>query len=74
MYVCLCKNVTDSAIRRELDAGAATFAEVRERLGVSSQCGSCELLARGIVNEHLASTESTGFYNADLGYSAASVA
>ena len=74
MYVCLCKNVTDSAIRRELDAGAASFAEVRDRLGVSSQCGSCELLARGIVNEHLASAANPGFYNADPGYSTASVA
>ena len=73
MYVCLCQNVTDSAIRRELDAGAGSFAEVRERLGVASQCGSCELLARGIVSEHLTNATAS-FYNADLDYSAASVA
>lgn len=49
MYVCICKGVTDSAIRREVRAGATSFREVRDRLGVATQCGKCACEARQVI-------------------------
>ena len=63
MFVCICNGITDSSIRRELEAGARSFADVQERLGVAGQCGSCELHARAIVSEYLA-PQPGGFYDA----------
>jgi bacterioferritin-associated ferredoxin len=65
MYVCLCKGVSDSAIRREVRAGASSFREVRDRLGVATQCGKCACEARRIVADELpARTDSSSlFYN-----------
>ncbi|MCH1490988.1 MAG: (2Fe-2S)-binding protein [Luminiphilus sp.] len=63
MFVCLCNGITDSSIRRELQAGARSFSDVQQRLGVASQCGSCELQARAIINEHRA-LDAAHFYDA----------
>lgn len=52
MYVCICNGVTDSDIHRALDSGARNFRQVSERLGVSSQCGSCEAEARAVIAEY----------------------
>lgn len=48
MYVCLCRGVTDSQIREAVDAGATSMRQVRQQLGVASQCGKCSCLAREI--------------------------
>ena len=61
MYVCLCKGVTDKAIAKAVAAGACSFTDVQNALGVSTQCGSCEQLARAIVAE-LAPLPATQFY------------
>ena len=61
MYVCLCKGVTDKAIASAVAAGACSFNAVQEALGVSTQCGSCEALARAIVAE-LAPLPNSQFY------------
>ena len=61
MYVCLCKGITDRAIAKAVAAGACSFNEVQDALGVSTQCGSCEQLARAIVAE-LAPLPSAQFY------------
>ena len=61
MYVCLCKGVTDKAIAKAVAAGACSFNEVQDALGVSTQCGSCEQLARAIVAE-LAPLPTAQFY------------
>ena len=61
MYACLCKGVTDKAIASAVAAGACSFNAVQEALGVSTQCGSCEALARAIVAE-LAPLPSSQFY------------
>jgi bacterioferritin-associated ferredoxin len=57
MYVCLCKGITDSQIRAAVQAGAASLREVRDALGVASQCGKCGLLARDIVRQSLGGQE-----------------
>ncbi|TVZ38183.1 bacterioferritin-associated ferredoxin [Alteromonadaceae bacterium 2753L.S.0a.02] len=56
MYVCLCKGVTDAEIREAIDGGAESMRQVRDQLGVATQCGKCACLAREIITEHLEST------------------
>jgi len=53
MYVCLCKGITDSQIRAAIEDGATSVRDVRNSLGVASQCGKCGILAREIVRETL---------------------
>lgn len=53
MYVCLCKGITDSQIRAAIEDGASSFKEVRNKLGVASQCGKCGILTREILRETL---------------------
>lgn len=49
MYVCLCKAVTDRQIRESINSGACTFREIRNQLGVATQCGKCGQLAKTII-------------------------
>ena len=51
MYVCLCKGVTDTQIRAAAADGACSLRDVRERLGVASQCGKCVPHAAEILRE-----------------------
>lgn len=53
MYVCLCKGITDSQIRAAIQDGASSFKDVRNSLGVASQCGKCGILTREILRESL---------------------
>ena len=53
MYVCICKGITDTQIRAAVQDGAASIREVRNTLGVASQCGKCGIMAREIVRESL---------------------
>ena len=61
MYVCICKQVTDSEIRDICREGCVGFDEIQKRTGVSSQCGKCCELAKSIVEEF---TNSTSFSSA----------
>lgn len=51
MYVCLCKGVTDSQIRDTVIDGAANLRDVRQRLGVASNCGRCAQCARQVIRQ-----------------------
>jgi bacterioferritin-associated ferredoxin len=53
MYVCICKGITDTQIRAAIEAGASSMRELRNTLGVASQCGKCGVLARDIVRDSL---------------------
>ena len=53
MYVCICRAVTDRAIRREVDAGACTVRDLRQRLGLGSVCGRCVPEARRLIVEQI---------------------
>jgi bacterioferritin-associated ferredoxin len=67
MYVCLCRGVTDSQIREAVSDGATTSRMVSERLGTATQCGSCGIATRNIINselENLAEAQSEQFYAA----------
>ncbi|MEP4486686.1 MAG: bacterioferritin-associated ferredoxin [Halioglobus sp.] len=53
MYVCICKGITDTQIRAAVEDGASSVHEVRNTLGVASQCGRCGELASEIVRQSL---------------------
>jgi bacterioferritin-associated ferredoxin len=53
MYVCICKGITDTQIRAAVEDGASSLQEVRNTLGVASQCGKCGILTRDIVRDTL---------------------
>ena len=52
MYVCVCRQITDHEIRDVCREGAISLSELREKLGVGSDCGKCGKLARTIVKEY----------------------
>lgn len=51
MYVCLCKAVTQQQIESSVAQGA-DYAQVREELGVGTDCGSCGQCAKQLVREY----------------------
>lgn len=54
MYVCLCRAVTDGQINNAVqEQGCCSFREVRDALGVGTQCGQCVPMTRDIINEAL---------------------
>ena len=53
MYVCLCKGITDTAIRNAVIEGAHSLRSVSKQLGVASECGQCACLAKSIIKETL---------------------
>lgn len=62
MIVCVCKRVSDSRIREAVAAGASSFEDIQNQLGVSTCCGRCEPFARDLVKESVSSSStSLGF-------------
>lgn len=53
MYVCLCKAVSDKAIKQLIANGACTMRELKAGLGVGSQCGKCVCQASAILHNEL---------------------
>lgn len=53
MYVCLCKAVSDKAIKQQIAKGACTMRELKTSLGVGSQCGKCVCQASTILHNEL---------------------
>ncbi len=68
MYVCLCKGITDSQIKDAIFGGASSIREVRNQLGVMTQCGKCGILTKKIVDDTLPHTQSDA--TSDLFYAA----
>lgn len=58
MYVCLCQGVTDGQIRDAIYDGCCSYRDVRETLGVATQCGKCACLAKQVVRETLTTLQS----------------
>lgn len=54
MYVCLCKGVNDRAVRRVVQAGARSVAEVGRRCGAGTCCGQCKPDIARILDEEQA--------------------
>ncbi len=51
MYVCMCHGVTDTQIREAVGDGALTMRELRQELGVASNCGRCAPFAKQLLDE-----------------------
>lgn len=51
MYVCLCYGVTDKAIKQAVtENGVGNMRDLKESLGVGSQCGRCIQMAQSIID------------------------
>jgi bacterioferritin-associated ferredoxin len=59
MYVCLCKAVTDRQIRESISSGACSFRDIRNQLGVATQCGKCGQHAKSIIETAVKKAEFT---------------
>lgn len=51
MYVCICNGVTDHDIRRAVEAGCGSLAELTMRTGCGAGCGSCMEFAAELLVE-----------------------
>ncbi len=52
MYVCVCRAVSDSKIRRAVEQGAGSMRALKDQLGVGSVCGRCVPEARQLLGQH----------------------
>lgn len=52
MYVCLCKGVSDRAVRTCIRSGASTVHQVGLACGAGTDCGSCRGMIRELIDEH----------------------
>jgi len=53
MYICVCKGVTDTAIREAVHRGADPMRDLKTCLGVSEQCGICACHAKEVLEKAL---------------------
>ncbi len=53
MYVCVCKAVSDTRIRRLVDDGVTTLREVSRETGLGTCCGKCVPQAREVLARSL---------------------
>ena len=54
MYVCVCRGVTESALREAVYQGADRMRDLKACLGVTEQCGICACYAKQILDQTLA--------------------
>lgn len=52
MFVCLCKGISDRAVRACLREGARTVREVGMACGAGTDCGACRGVIRDLIEEH----------------------
>ncbi|MEH8020571.1 bacterioferritin-associated ferredoxin [Rheinheimera metallidurans] len=61
MYVCLCKAVTDKAIKQKVAEGVSTMRELKMCTGLGSQCGKCTCQAQQILHTELVNISADNF-------------
>ncbi|UZR29591.1 (2Fe-2S)-binding protein [Methylococcus mesophilus] len=55
MYVCICRNVTETQVREAVVRhGACNLRTLRKRVDTCSQCGKCALEVKTLIQETLA--------------------
>lgn len=57
MYICICNAVTDSDIKKALDEGANSVADLNKSLSVGNCCGKCTRSARTLIKQYRAENE-----------------
>lgn len=50
MFVCICKAVSDKTIKQAIADGALSMRDLKNQLGVGSQCGKCVCQAQQILH------------------------
>ncbi|MBP7178127.1 MAG: bacterioferritin-associated ferredoxin [Moraxellaceae bacterium] len=53
MFVCVCRAVTDGDIDRAVQQGCCSMRDLRNELGVATQCGRCASTAKDVLSESL---------------------
>jgi bacterioferritin-associated ferredoxin len=53
MYVCVCRAVTDGQIKNAVEDGCCSMRDLRNTLGVTTQCGRCACSVREVLDESL---------------------
>ncbi|MFQ2367898.1 bacterioferritin-associated ferredoxin [Aeromonas enteropelogenes] len=53
MYVCLCRGITDTQIRKAVQAGNGEFRQLKQELEVGAQCGKCVRMTMEIIATEL---------------------
>ena len=53
MYVCVCKAVTDTQIKKAIDQGVCTRKQLFECLGVGKDCGKCNKHVKALLGTNL---------------------
>ncbi|MCK5829873.1 MAG: (2Fe-2S)-binding protein [Methylococcales bacterium] len=56
MYVCICNEVTDKAIKHATDSGISSMKDLQNSLNVGTSCGRCSSCAKKLLKEYLSST------------------
>jgi len=51
MITCLCRGVSDEAIRTVIARGARSVAEIHKACGAGGDCGACVVLLTGMVEQ-----------------------
>ena len=60
MYVCVCRAVTERQIAQAARNGAKSLKDLRNNLGVTSECGRCASCARQCLRDaHCAAANGT---------------
>ncbi len=53
MYICVCKGITDHAIREAVLQGAERMRDLKASLGITEQCGICACHAKRVLDQAL---------------------
>ncbi len=53
MYVCICNEVTDKAIKHAATSGACSMKDLRHSLNVGTACGRCTSCAKELLKEYV---------------------
>lgn len=52
MYVCVCKAITDTQIKRAIDEGVSSRRELFKCLGIGGDCGKCNPQVKELLQDH----------------------
>ncbi len=74
MYICSCHAVTDGAIRKHIQSGTRTFAQLAKLTRVATQCGICGRGAKELFYKILEEETGIGKPNSSVEFSASAAA
>ena len=61
MYVCVCNGVTERDIQQAVCEGACSMRDLRQQLGVASQCGRCATCAKAVLDQEIQHAQVTHY-------------